>query len=88
LCFLFLPFIAFSAASLWSCEFPPAVLVAADAIIIVACHLCRLDGFERNLLLYLVICRHVLYLPSNAYGISAVAADYPLNSSPLLVKAQ
>jgi hypothetical protein len=42
-------FIAFSAASLWSREFPPAALIAADAIIIVACHLCRLDSFDAQL---------------------------------------
>jgi hypothetical protein len=30
-------------------EFPPAALIAVDAIIIVACHLCRLDSFNAQL---------------------------------------
>jgi hypothetical protein len=88
LCFLFLPFIAFSAASLWSCEFPPAALIAANAIIIVACHLCRLDSFNAQLT---SLSRHMPSCPLSHQapdGISAVAADQLLNSQPLLVKAQ
>jgi hypothetical protein len=32
-------------------EFPPAALIAADAIIIVGCHLCRLYSFNAQLTL-------------------------------------
>jgi hypothetical protein len=48
-------------------EFPPAALIAADAIIIIACHLCRLDSLNAQVL-YLVICPHVLYLIKRLMG--------------------
>jgi hypothetical protein len=51
LCFLFLPFTSlFGPLRFGLGEFPPAAaLIAADAIIIVACHLCRLDSFDAQL---------------------------------------
>jgi hypothetical protein len=50
---------------LWLLPTPSLLLLATFA---------DLMASMRNLLLYLVICRHVLYLSSNAYGISAIAA--------------